>query len=739
MLEYFTTMVEAVFAPNWLRAALVVSLLSTFVLVVLFAYLNYYTKRAFFHFWTVAWLFYALWLAVGIVIQEFPERTELKIAQQICVGVSALFLLWGSLVLRRPTLNLAWLGYLILFFCVWSYLQMTYVQDPLAMSATVFALLGMGSIYTAAWYANARLRVGHIGATILAVGFGFWGLYMAAYPFLYADADSPTGYFLSAVLELIMAVGMIVLVLQEERDKNLEIVSRLHRGVTRTRLLEQEVSVSEEKYHQLFDLASDAIFVVDIKTLQIEETNKAAQHITGLTDEELRAMTFTDLCGLKLEESAGPMLENKRLLESLVEPSRDLYLRRKDGATVPCEGVCNLVQYNQRPMMQIYVREITERKKMEEQLRQHEKLSALGQMIAGVAHELNNPLAVIMGYSQLLSGREDLDTKTRDDLKKINRESERAGKIVRNLLTFARMRLPEKKPVDVHAVLHTVLELREHDLRVANVRVVRNFAQNLPKTYGDPTHLEQVFMNLVSNAVHAMQLIKGQRVLTVATFATDKHIRVSIADTGPGISEEMQRKIFEPFFTTKAPGAGTGLGLSISYSIIQDHKGKIYCHSEPNLGTTFIIELPIATEQVREEPETAAPARLRPAGVATRRVLIIDDEPGIVDVLKEVLVSNGYEIETATDGEQALECLANGEYDLILSDLRMPNLDGESLYAQLKNQQPELAKRIVFVTGDTISPQARQFLESTGNRWISKPFTVQEIEAIVDSFFVGKN
>jgi CheY-like chemotaxis protein len=229
----------------------------------------------------------------------------------------------------------------------------------------------------------------------------------------------------------------------------------------------------------------------------------------------------------------------------------------------------------------------------------------------------------------------------------------------------------------------------------------------------------------------------GPRKLEITTEVVKSAIRLTIADTGPGIPQDIITKIFDPFFTTKAPGKGTGLGLSISYSIVEEHRGKIWVQSQAGKGAKFFVELPIVACPETLDTCEPTPAESMTAGdpqATARRLLIVDDEPGIVDVLKEVLGGGGYIIETATNGADALNRISTDRFDLIISDLCMPELDGQQLYKSVRDSHPHLVKRIIFVTGDTVSGNSRAFLEWTGNRWFSKPFNIREIEQVVGNF-----
>jgi signal transduction histidine kinase len=249
------------------------------------------------------------------------------------------------------------------------------------------------------------------------------------------------------------------------------------------------------------------------------------------------------------------------------------------------------------------VRDITVRRKaeedrhrMEEQLRLAGRLAAVGELAAGVAHELNNPIAAIQGFAQLLTGRNDLDETTKNDLGIVYREAQRAAKITQNLLSFARKREPEKQLISINEVIEKTLELRAHQMKVNNIEVAVDFAADLPKTMADFFQMEQVFVNIINNAEQAMLEAHGKGRLVVKTQKAGNVIQATFADNGPGISEENIKRIFDPFFTTKEVGKGTGLGLSICYGIVEAHGGHIYARSKLGEGTTFVVEMPIVSE-----------------------------------------------------------------------------------------------------------------------------------------------
>jgi len=730
--EISINLLGLLFPAEWLKAALVVALFSTMVVIGVFAYLNRYTKKTYFNLWMVGWMFYAVWLGASIGLEESPHFPILLLARRACIGISALFMFWGSFELTGQARSQRELGLSILLLILWSFVAVYQVQELLWMTMPVFGLLTLASLYIGVRYWRMRKR--YRGAGLLAGGFVLWGVHLLGFPFVGTPMSSllSFGYICSSAISLLIAFGMIMMVLEQARERNEALREEFKKGIVRRRLLREEVAQSEQKYQALFESAGDAIFVVDLENLEILETNEAAKKYCEIYPDRPRP-TFAAICP-SLRNSTASLLENKRNLEALFGTKTEFEIQRPNGLRAVCEGNANLIHYNRRPALQISVREITERKLLEQQLHQSEKLSALGQLIAGVAHELNNPLAVIMGYAQLLGKRSDNPEAARNEAAKILHESERAAKIVRNLLTFARPREPQMSVVDLNKLISELIETRQSDLDAGTITLSLHLDPALPKTMADPHQIEQVITNLVVNAIQAMLQQTGVRNLEVATARVDSVARIIVVDSGPGIAPEVLGKIFDPFFTTKAPGKGTGLGLSICHSILEEHRGRIWVHSELGKGTQFFVELPLVPCQETSEPAAvAAPQPLDPKA-SQHRVLVVDDEPGIVEVLRAILQGIGYTVETAGNGREAVEQLRTHQYDLVLSDLSMPGMDGEALYKHVQENHPELARRIVFVTGDTVSGTARTFLDRTGNRWLAKPFNIAEVETLVRNF-----
>jgi CheY-like chemotaxis protein len=383
--------------------------------------------------------------------------------------------------------------------------------------------------------------------------------------------------------------------------------------------------------------------------------------------------------------------------------------------------------------LEALIRDVSDRKKLEDQARdlyhqllQAEKLAALGQTISGVAHELNNPLATILTWAERLSQR-DVDQQTRRGLEAILSESERAARIVRNLLTFARKRHTTRGMVDLNHVVRETLALRAYEQRVTNITIINALAAGLPHVFADAHQVQQVLLNLIINAEQAMLSANGRGTLVVRTWHDPERDSVTfeVNDDGPGVSEEVKSKIFDPFFTTKDVGKGTGLGLTVAYAIVQEHGGRLWVDSAPGRGASFYMELPASGAKLRPSPVTP-PASVGPE-IAGVTVLVVEDETALAAAMTEALRDAGFKAERAADGEEALARVRAGNYELIICDLKMPRMDGIQFYKSIATTSRDMARRVIFVTGDVIAPDAERFLTESGCRWLAKPFRLADL------------
>jgi PAS domain S-box-containing protein len=364
-------------------------------------------------------------------------------------------------------------------------------------------------------------------------------------------------------------------------------------------------------------------------------------------------------------------------------------------------------------------------RRTQEQLLQSEKMSAVGQLISGVAHELNNPLTAILGYAQLLES-DQLSDRARDYVGKLFKQAQRTHRVVQNLLSFARQRKAAKMPCDLRRVVEDTLALRDYDMSLHDIRVEKEFPEHLPPVVADPHQIEQVFLNVINNAVDAMLETAKNGMLQVRIWTEGGYVSAEFHDTGPGIRE--LNRIFDPFYTTKSLGKGTGLGLSICYGIVKEHGGDIRAHNHPQGGAVIRVLLPIATSEEDVPSRDASGQRVIPL---QGRILIVDDEDAVLEFERDVLAGAGAEVTTATRGEDAIALLKKGKFDVILVDSWIPGgCSGVDIYRWVANNQPGIEKRVVLTLSDMTDAQVRAFVEENGVVTITKPFEVSDLIAI---------
>ena len=386
--------------------------------------------------------------------------------------------------------------------------------------------------------------------------------------------------------------------------------------------------------------------------------------------------------------------------------------------------------------------DITDRKQAEAELErsrqtlvQSEKLAALGALLAGVSHELNNPLAAIVGQAEMLA--EDAEgTEFETRARRIGAAAERCALIVQTFLAMARQRERQPVIISINDVISSALELTDYTLRTAGVAVRVNFGTALPPIEGDRDQLHQVLVNLIVNAQQAME--KGEafeKMLTIRTSVSPAgRVLVDVTDTGPGIPDAVRHRIFEPFFTTKrqSSGGGTGIGLSFSQGIVEAHGGTISVEASRR-GAHFRIELPAAAGEALIVTPREAIAIIPDVVPVRKRCLIVEDEADVAETLRELVEREGFEVSVAGDGAEALFMLDRGEYDILLSDLRMPSLNGPELYARLIETKPDLVRHMGFVTGDTMGDSMGEFARSSNRPVLEKPFTKAGVRAMLAS------
>ena len=617
--------VESIFPLQYMRAAIMVSLLSVWVLVLLFYYLNRYTKRYYFLIWTVGWLFYAVWLTMGWQLDQdqIDPMTIPGALRLCCIGLSATFLLWGSLsFLSQPTPQFLF-ALFIVFLVIWAMTARFAVEDRLIYQLPVFILNGLASIFAGLSFYRARSRHQFIGIGMLCLGFTLWGLYLFSYPFtLTFQSLAVPAFFFSAVLQLFIAVSMIVLVLEDARQRNQQILEQIRTVNTEKEELQLQVVNTEKQYRSLMDQA--------------------------------------------------------RLTQNLQQAYDDL-------------------------------------RQTQENIMQLERLRALGQMASGIAHDINNALSPItMLPDMILTGEQNLTETTRTRLEGIRTAGEDISQIVARLRQFYRRdhKMETFAAVDLNRLAEQVLKLtqpRWRDMPQQQgvvVQVETHFENELPPVRGSESEIREALINLVLNAVDAMP--QGGT-LSIATRSVSgkvradqaegpSHIWIEIRDSGVGMDEHTVRHCLDPFFTTKQSHGGTGLGLAMVYGTMERHEGNVQIQSQPGQGTT--VRLIFLPSPVAEEP--AAPVSQEDIETTPLHILCVDDEPLLRSLLKELLETLQHKVEVADGGEQGIaafnEAHARGEpFDVVITDLGMPLVDGRQVARAIKTNSPETA--VILLTG----------------------------------------
>jgi len=499
------------------------------------------------------------------------------------------------------------------------------------------------------------------------------------------------------------------------------------------RRLRQELE-ARERLTAILDVTTDLVAISDLSA-RLLYLNGAGQSLLGLTAEESLGLPIAGL----VPERLRPVVQDE-ILPILLRDGRwtgEAVLLARDGREVAVSvvAVAHRAADGAVEFLSAIVRDMTERKRIEAELRrqrealyQTEKLTTMGTVLAGVAHELNNPLTAVTGYANLL--RQDLaGTPSATRAENIAHAADRCASIVRNFLALARKYPPERQLVRLNDIARDAAELLAYHLRVDGIEVKLDLEEGLPVLWADPHQLHQVVVNLITNARDELRKAAAPRRLTLRTHVgkTRGRVAVDVEDTGPGVSAEIRDRIFEPFFTTKPVGEGTGLGLSLCHGIVEGHGGTLSLVSEPGAGAIFRVELPVVVP-----PTPSGPNAPETTSVVTgKRILVVDDERLVLQLLGEMLGADHHTVDTVADGTQALEVLQRTSYDLILSDVRMPYLDGPGLYRALERRLPDLCRRFVLMTGDVLSAEIQTFLEQTGVPGLSKPFDRGEVRRVI--------
>ncbi|HET9385230.1 MAG TPA: ATP-binding protein [Gemmatimonadales bacterium] len=483
---------------------------------------------------------------------------------------------------------------------------------------------------------------------------------------------------------------------------------------------------AKEQWETAFDALSEGIAVVDDEG-RVRRSNRAMASLLSMPLQNVVGTALGDallgkpngllelLAATRRGERPAPLVARSERLNRAV---------RINAARIP--GAMS------EQSIVVLVEDVTEQQALETQLVQSEKLAAVGQLVSGVAHELNNPLTSITGLSEFLLEQKELGKKDRGHLQVIHEQAERAGRIVRNLLTFARKGSGERVLVDLNDVIRRTLSLMTYDLKLREISVERELSGTLPGVLGDRHGLQQVVLNLVTNAAQAVaeNTRERPRAISVSTWF-DGQVHLRVVDTGPGIPEDVLPNVFTPFFTTKEPGKGTGLGLSITYSIVASHGGQITIEPrQPRGGASFRVDLPPApVDAVRPALTPVHGTRLPDAQTTAKRtILLVDADPAVQRTIKALFARDGHDVEVAGDPQHALDLAQRGGFDLVITDARAmaPGKRGTMLAEELVTKLPALRERIIVATGD-VRPSTEETLARLGVRYVRKPFNLRDL------------
>ncbi len=644
------------FSEQYLQATLFVSLLSVWLLVGLFYYLNRYTKREYFTVWTTAWLFYALWLTLGLTMHDVVSNKVIFMLRQCCVAISAVFLLWGSARFLSLPIRQTSFGLFMLFLLAWTFISTQMLSSNLQIELPVFILIGLSSVFAGVCFFRVRKKMPFVGAGMLSMGFLLWGLYLGSYPLSqeYQDLYN-AGFLIAAVLQLFIAVSMVVLVMEEVRYN------------------------AEQMRAEIAEVRSE----------------KDALQVKILTT----------------EEQCRSLYDQVRLTEGVQKAYDEL-----------------------RRTQQVVV--------------QQERLRALGQMASGVAHDVNNALSPIVAYSELLlATQSSLSASARQYLQIIHQSGEDVAHIVARMREFYRRRsdTEDLAKVDINRIVDEVVELtrpRWRDLsqkQSISIQIQRELDSGLPQLLCEPGDLREALINLIFNAIDALPqggtiTLRTQSVnrpAAVKTLPAEKQIQIEVRDNGVGMDEKTRQHCLEPFFSTKAKRGGTGLGLAMVYGMMRRHDGAIEIESAPGQGTCIRLSFPVREET---SPATAPTAPARNGQARSLRILCIDDESQIQELLKHCLTTLDHQVTTASGGKQGVEMfraamLQKQPFQMVITDLGMPDIDGHQVARTIKAESP--GTPIVMMTGwGTIMKEDGETAPEV-DAVVGKPPRIQELNNLI--------
>jgi PAS domain S-box-containing protein len=534
----------------------------------------------------------------------------------------------------------------------------------------------------------------------------------------------------------------------EDRTSELAAANEeLRREIADREATEQALRCSEERYRTLVESSFDGIFVQRAGKIAFANTRLA--EMLGYERDEIEGRDY--FCIYYPEERQ--LIYDRAAAPLQLEPpplQYEVRLQRKDGSALEVEMNARIATFEGDVATQICVRDITERKRLEQQLLQAQRLEGIGRLAGGVAHDFNNLLTAIIGYSDILLIKTSDGDPFRDKIQQINRAAERAAQLTAQLLAFSRKQVLEVKVLDLNHVVRDFEKIL-HRVVGEDIELFTHLHPDLGKVRADPSRIEQILMNLAVNARDAMP-DGGKLTIETSNMFLDEpyaqrhpevqpgpHVMVAVSDSGNGMDAGTLSRIFDPFFTTKEKGKGTGLGLSTLYGIVKQHQGHISVYSEPGQGTVFKVYLPLVSESVELVPQDAEAFR-KPTGHET--VLVVEDDKIVRDLACEFLQELGYSVISAESPGQAIEISSRypGSIDLLLTDVVMPGMDGPRLYRQLSPSRP--AMRVLFMSGYSENLIATHGVLNPGIHFIPKPFTMNSLaskvrETLDDRHIIG--
>lgn len=502
--------------------------------------------------------------------------------------------------------------------------------------------------------------------------------------------------------------------------------------ITERKEMEQALRRSEEHFRSMIEGHPLPVWMVDLETSEIIYESPAAAELFGRNWPSTHPIFSLDHFADAGERA--PLV--KRLKQAGSLRDIEVRLRKMDGSEFWASLSDRLISYGGRDVSIVSIVDLTARRQADaesahqrELLHQGEKLSALGELLASVAHELNNPLSVLVGHALMLK-ESATDQAIADRAEIIGNAADRCARIVRTFLAMAREESGEMAPVDINMLVQHALEFTGYSLETSGVEVTLRLADNLPVINGNADQLVQVFTNLLVNAEHALNEIDGPRRLeiTSAALGNGRQVAVVFRDNGPGVPESVRSRIFEPLYTTKGPGSGTGLGLALSHRIVQAHGGSIELESAPPPGAAFTVRLFSGTRAGAVAGEIGGAVSNDSRAL---RILVIDDEPDVGMLIGDSLELDDHVVEVTQSARAALELIRQTEFDVVISDVRMPEMDGAAFYRALQEVRPQQIGGLAFVTGDTLSSRVGDFLARTDCPYLEKPFVPADVLDLV--------